>query len=179
MSNEERKAKFQLIRKPRRVLPQEEQFSEPAGQGMLFPLPKRDLLIFLVFPLVTEDEFTRALELGKPAMILELRRSPRFDIGHLNRQEAFRWFEAMQSKYYDLSSALSPEEQNPADPVQLVGTFLNRHTGSQVAGPIMLLLSDTSFEGSADESSLPTRIARLFASTSKHPWETVEIPQFA
>lgn len=178
MSNEERRAKFQLIRKPRRVLPQEEQFSEPAGQGMLFPLPKRDLLIFLVFPLVTEDEFTKVLELAKPSTILELRRSPRFDIGHLNRQAAFRWFEATQSKYYDLSSALSPEEQNPADPVQLVGTFLSR-AGSQVEGPIMLLLSDTSFEESADKNSLPTRIARLFASTSKHPWETVEIPQFA
>jgi hypothetical protein len=145
---------------------------------MLFPLPKRDLLIFLVFPLVTEDEFTKVLELAKPSTILELRRSPRFDIGHLNRQEAFRWFEAMQSKYYDLSSALSPEEPNPADPVQLVRTFLCR-AGGQVAGPIMILLSDTSFEESAAENNLPNRIARLFASTSKHPWETVEIPQFA
>ena len=178
MSSEERRARFQLIRKPRRVLLQEEQFSEPAGQGMLFPLPKRDLLIFLIFPLVTEDEFTKVLELAKPAAILELRRSPRFDIGQLNRHEAFKWFEAMQSKYYDLSSALSPEEQNPADPVQLVGTFLSR-SGSPVAGPIMLLLSDTSFEESADENSVPTRIARLFASASKHPWRTVEIPQFA
>lgn len=178
MSNDERRAKFQIIRKPRRVPLQEEQFSEPVGQGMLFPLPKRDLLIFLVFPLVTEDEFTAALEMAKPVMILELRRSPRFDIGHLNRQEAFRWFEAMQAKYYDLSSVQIPEEADPADPVQLVRAFLSR-SGSQVAGPIMLLLSDTSSERSADESSLPTRIARLFASASKHPWETVEIPQFA
>lgn len=178
MSNDERRAKFQIIRKPQRVPLQEEQFSEPAGQGMLFPLPKRDLLIFLVFPLVTEDEFTAALEMAKPVMILELRRSPRFDIGHLNRQEAFRWFEAMQAKYYDLSSVQIPEETDPADPVQLVRAFLSR-SGSQVAGPVMLLLSDTSSEGSADESRLPTRIARLFASASKHPWETVEIPQFA
>lgn len=178
MSNDERKAKFHLIRKPRRVPPHEEQFTEPAGQGMLFPLPKRDLLIFLVFPLVTEDEFTKALELAKPATILELRRSPRFDIGHLNRQEAFRWFEAAHAKYYDLSSVLSPEQPDPADPVQMVGTFLSR-SGSHITGPIMLLLSDTALQESADEVSLPTRIARLFASASKHQWETVEIPQFA
>ena len=178
MSNEERRARFQLIRKPTRVLPDEDQFREPAGQGMLFPLPKRDLLIFLSFPLVTENEFAKVLELAKPAAILELRRSPRFDVGQLNRQEAFRWFDAIQSKYYDLSSALSPEEQNRTDPVQLVGTFLGR-AGSQVAGPIMLLLNNTSFEKSVDENSVPTRIARLFAAASKHPWETVEIPKFA
>jgi hypothetical protein len=178
MSNDERRPKFQIIRKPRRVPPQEEQFREPVGQRMLFPLPKRDLLVFLVFPLVTEDEFTAALEMAKPVMILELRRSPRFDIGHLNRQEAFRWFEAMQAKYYDLSSAQISEEMDSADPVQLVQEFLS-YSGSEVAGPIMLLLSDTSSTGNANESSLPTRIARLFASASKHPWKTVEIPQFA
>lgn len=178
MSNEERKAKFQLIRKPRRVEPQPEQFSQPDGQGLLFPLPKRDLLIFLVFPLVTEDEFKKVLELAKPATILELRRSPRFDIGHLNRQEAFRWFEAVQSKYYDLPSVLPPEEPRPTDPIQLIDRFLAR-TGGQVNGPIMLLLSDSLLQQTQYETSLLTRITRLFSSMSKHGWETLEIPQFA
>lgn len=178
MSNEERKAKFQLIRKPRRLPPQEEQFAEPIGQGMLFPLPKRDLLIFLVFPLVTEDEFTKTLEMAKPAMILELRRSPRFDIGQLNRQQAFRWFEASHAKYYDLSSALVPEQQDPMDPVHLVRKFLSR-PDRQLCGPIVLLLSDTAAQERDDDTSLPTKIARLFALASKHQWQTLEIPQFA
>jgi hypothetical protein len=178
MSNDERKAKFQLIRKPKRLPPRAEQFVEPTGQGMLFPLPKRDLLIFLVFPLVTEDEFTKTLELAKPATILELRRSPRFDIGQLNRQEAFRWFEATHAKYYDLSSVLASEQRESIDPVHLVRLFLNR-SGSQLAGPIMLLLSDTALREPNDDASLPAKIARLFVSASKHPWQTVEIPQFA
>ncbi len=178
MNDEERRAKFQLIRKPRRVPLKEEQLTGPASQGLLFPMPRRDLLIFLVFPFVTEDEFTKTLELTKPAAILELRRSPRFDIGQLNRQQAFRWFEAMHSRYYDLSSLLPSDEQYAADPVQLVGTFLSR-TGNQVAGPVMILISQANAEGNAEEDSVSTRIARLFASVSKHPWETVEIPQFA
>ncbi len=178
MNDEERRAKFQLIRKPRRVTLQEEQLTEPATQGLLFPMPKRDLLIFLVFPFVTEDEFTKTLELTKPAAILELRRSPRFDIGHLNRQEAFRWFEAVKTRYYDLSSSPAPDEQQAADPVQLVAAFLSR-TGNQVPGPVMILISQGNPEGGADESSVFTQIAKLFASASKHPWETVEIPKFA
>jgi hypothetical protein len=177
MSNDERKAKFQLIRKPRRVPPQAEQFTQPVGQGMLFPLPKTDLLIFLVFPLVTEDEFTKTLELAKPVTVLELRRSPRFDIGQLNRQEAFRWFEAMQAKYYDLSSVVASAQQDHIDPVDMVRIFLKR-SGSHLTGPIMLLLSDMAIQ-EHDDDALPTKIARLFASASKHQWNTVEIPQFA
>jgi hypothetical protein len=177
MSNDERKAKFQLIRKPRRVPPQADQFIEPTGQGMLFPLPKRDLLIFLVFPLITEDEFTKTLELARPATILELRRSPRFDIGQLTRQDAFRWFEATHAKYYDLSSALTPDQQDPLDPLHLVRVFLNR-SGSQLSGPIMLLLSDLALHDREDDA-LPTKIARLFMSASKHQWQTLEIPQYA
>jgi hypothetical protein len=156
----------------------EKTFFEPAGQNQLFPLPKRDLLVFLVFPLISEEEFTRTLELTKPAVILELRRSPRFDIGQLNRHEAFRWFKTVQSKYYDLSSALSPDEPNPSDPVQLVRAFLNR-PGSQVVGPIMFLMNDVSLSEGDEESSVTTQITRLFASVSKHPWEAVELPYFA
>lgn len=175
MSNDERKAKLHLIRKPKRIPPQEGQFTDSTGQGMLFPVPKRDLLIFLVFPLVTEDEFTKTLELAKPAAILELRRSPRFDVGQLTRQEAFRWFAASHSKYYDLSSVLAPEQ--PVDPVQLVRTFLSR--SKKISGPIMFLLGDVKAQENDDDASLPTRIARMFVSASNHQWQTVEIPQFA
>jgi hypothetical protein len=42
----------------------------------------------------------------------------------------------------------------------------------------MLLLSDMAIQ-EHDDDALPTKIARLFASASKHQWNTVEIPQFA
>ena len=178
MSDQERRTRFQLIRRPQRALIEERQFNEPAAQGQLFPIPRQDLLIFLVFPRVTEDEFTKTLELAKPAAILELRRSPRFDIGHLNRQEAFKWFNAMHAKYYDLSSGISPADDVPADPVHLVDTFL-AHSSGKVTGPIMLLISEASVAGQPPGESIPIRIARLFASASQHRWDTVEVPQFA
>jgi hypothetical protein len=178
MSDDERRAKFQLIRKPRKVMPCEDQFAVPAIQSLLFPIPKPDLLIFLVFPLVTEDEFTRILELTRPVCILELRRSPRFDVGHFNRREAFRWFEAMHSKYYDLSSRAYSDDRYADDPVHLVEAFLNR-SGQKIAGPVMILISQGDPEPDDQESSVSTQIAKLFAAASKHSWKTVEVPQYA
>lgn len=177
MSDDERKARFQLIRKPRKVAPSEDQFNEPASQGLLFPTPKRALIIFLVFPYVTEEDFTRTLELAKPAAILELRRFPRFDMGQLNRRQAFRWFEAIHSKYYDLSPK-SSEDLHASDPVHLVGAFLRR-TGNQIAGPVMILMSQKRPNLNSDDNSVFDEITRLFTTASNHPWDTLEIPQFA
>jgi len=177
MTDEERKSRFQVIRKPQRLPLEEEVFLETASQGLLFPVPRRDLLIFVVFPLVTENDFKRMLELSKPTAILELRRSPRFDIGHLNRHLAFRWFESTHSKYYDLTSAIHSEPQSAADPVELVGGFLSR-AGKQVSGPVVILISQTYLDkGSSDD--VLTRIAKLFTSASEHPWRTIELPRFA
>jgi len=176
MSTEERKIKFQLIRSPRRLGISEDQFADPATQGLLFPLPKRDLLIFLVVPRITEDEFRKTLEAAKPTIILELRRSPRFDIGRMNRQEAFRWFETVQSRYYDLPS--NDPREGTFDPVILVQSFL-KGPGVRPEGPILLLINELPAREQPDDQKLISRIAGLFASASKHQWETVEVPQFA
>lgn len=178
MSEDEHKARFQLIRKPRRVAPAEHQFTEPASQGVLFPMPKRDLIIFLVFPYVTEEDFIRTLELAKPAAILELRRFPRFDMGQLNRRQAFRWFEATHSKYYDLPPMLPSDDQYASDPVQLVGAFLRR-SGNRITGPVMILMTQNYPDLTFNDKSVFNEITRLFTSVSNHPWETLAIPQFA
>ncbi|HEX4134586.1 MAG TPA: hypothetical protein VHY84_08260 [Bryobacteraceae bacterium] len=176
--NDDIGARFQLIRKPRKVLPSEDQFTEPASQGVLFPMPKRRLVIFLVFPYVTEEDFTRTLELAKPVAILELRRFPRFDMGQLDRQQAFRWFEAIHSKYYDLSPISVSGDQYVFDPVHLVGAFLRRNN-EQIAGPVMILISRNNREPDSADGNVFDDIARLFTTASNQPWETLEIPQFA
>ena len=176
MSTEDRRIKLQLVRSPKRVEVSEEQFADPASQGLLFPMPKRDLLIFLVMPRVTEEEFTKTLEAAKPTVILELRRAPRFDIGRMNRQEAFKWFEASQSRYYDLSS--NEPREGAFDPVILVQSFL-QGPGGRVDGPVLLLISESPARVPSEDEKLISRIARLFASASEHQWETVEVPQFA
>lgn len=174
MTAEERRARFRLVRPPERMPLEEAQFYEAASQQLLFPLPKPDLLIFVLFPLVTADEFTKAVELAKPSAVLDLRRSPRFDVGHLNRKQALRSFQDAGAKYFDVFAMEASGQKESTDPVQLAESYLSR-SGMKLSGPIMLLLSDSAIP----DDGVPVRIARLFAAASQHPWETIEIPRFA
>jgi len=181
MTDEERKARFHIVRTPKKLAPREDQFTEPASQGTLFPMPRRHLIIFVVFPWVTEEDFTHTLEMAKPSAILELRRFPRFDMGQLDRRQAFRWFEATHSQYYDLAP-MSPSDDRydryASDPIQLIGAFLRRG-GTQIAGPVMILMSQNTPDAKSIDSGIFDEIRRLFVSVSDHPWETHQVPQFA
>jgi len=173
MNQQEQRPRLRLVRKPTRIQVNQDDFVEPGPQALLFPLPKKDLLLFLLFPGVTEEEFTAALDYARPVIILELRRAPRFDIGSLNRQVAFEWFERSHSKYYDLAPQSSaPDDDTHWDPLALVELFLKR-VGSKVEGPIMLLINDRQPE------DLAPQIAQRFATASKSAWNTFEIPQYA
>lgn len=98
-------------------------------------------------------------------------------MGQLNRRQAFRWFEATHSKYYDLSPMLSSDDRYASDPVQLVGSFLRR-AGNQISGPIMILMSQNYPDVNSSDNSVFDDITRLFTSVSNHPWETLALPQF-
>ncbi len=171
MTLEERKATFQLIKKPRPALPFEDRSFDTPSQATLFPMQEPDLLIFLYFPFVTAEEFTRTLELARPAAVLELRRSPRFDFGHLNRQQVFRIFDAIHSTYYDLGPMESSSDRYASDPVQLVGAFL-RSASAPPKGPVLILLNQKGLE---IDDSIPADITGLFATASNHPWRTYTV----
>src|ERR1700732_3453110 len=106
MMKQEHNARFQIISGVKRNDITAETFvaANPNAQATLFPTPRPGLLIFVFFPDVTEDEFKKTLELAKPAMIVELRNTPRFDIGRLNRHIVFQYFDREHSKYLDLTS---------------------------------------------------------------------------
>lgn len=108
MAEDTTKPRLQLVRGRKRAEIRPEDFREPAPapQGVLFPLPRHGLLIFIHFPDVTEEEFRNTLEQARPSFILELRASPRFDIGKLNRQLAFQTFRKQDAAYLDLTSSL-------------------------------------------------------------------------
>ena len=98
--------RLQIAHAPKRANISAEDFQEPASQRMLFPLPRQGLLIFILFPDVTEEEFRETLEHARPSFVLELRSSPRFDIGRLNRRLAFQVFASQNTTYLDLTSSL-------------------------------------------------------------------------
>ena len=81
-----------VVPKQRRIPISAQDFIEPGTQGILFPAPKRGLILFMLFPDVNEQEFRDALNNSRPSHVIELRTSPRFDIGRLNRHDAFHAF---------------------------------------------------------------------------------------
>jgi hypothetical protein len=178
MNSAELKARFHLIQKPKRVAPQLDRLFESPMQNQLFPVPKENVLIFLVLPLVSDEEFTNVLGSLRPVAILELRRSPRFDLGQLNRKEVFRSFKESSSVYLDLAAGRTEDPSLDDDPVQLVKSFLKR-SGDKIPGPVMLLLNKEGFEEPKAIDLITNEIASLFASASKNRWEALQIPQFA
>ena len=175
MSDSQERVKLQLVRSPQRVPVTEDRFAVRPTQRSLFPVPKEDLLVFVSVSRVTEEEFFKTLEMARPRVILELRRSPRFDIGSMNRRLAFRWFDSLESTYHDLSSLRSRED---ADPETWVRSFLER-AESQVRGPILLLISEPDATSDPSDEYLVSKITRMFTSALKRDWETVHVPRFA
>ena len=175
MSDSRERVKLELVRAPQRTPVTEDRFAGRPTQKALFPVPKQDLLVFVSVSRVTEEEFTKTLEMARPRVILELRRSPRFDIGSMNRRLAFRWFDSLESKYYDLSSLRS---QEGTDPETWVQTFLERPE-SQVEGPILLLISDPDATSKSSDEYLIPKITSIFTSALHRDWETVHVPHFA
>jgi hypothetical protein len=71
-------------------------------QGLLFGIQQQNVLVFVSLAGVEEDDFLALLRSTKPAVVVELRPVPRFDIGRLNRQTVFECFEREQARYLDV-----------------------------------------------------------------------------
>lgn len=75
--------------------------SQKAVQPSLFPFGSGRSIIFVSIPGITEREFASLVQLAQPALAVELRRAPRFDIGRLTRQAVFKWFDEAKCAYLD------------------------------------------------------------------------------
>src|SRR6267154_686780 len=106
MDHKARRAHLQIVPRTLRseIGPRDFQAPLVGAQSNLFPAPRPGLLIFVYFPEVGEDEFRNVLQFAKPSSILELRNTPRFDIGRLNRQTVFQYFDREHATYVDLTS---------------------------------------------------------------------------
>jgi hypothetical protein len=168
MTNQTKRPNLHLVRTPHRVPVNEKDFLEPGPQTSLFPRLKPGLLIFVLFPDVTEEEFRDTVEYSQPALVMELRKAPRFDIGRLNRREAFQVFAHHQSVYVDLTSA-SMGKFHSEDIVSTVTEFL-RVRKPAFDRPIMFLL-----DRSDSSHALTTQI---FEAIKPGASEVCEVPRF-
>jgi hypothetical protein len=177
MKTESLKGKFQLIRSPQRISLDKQDFLGPGVQEQLFPVPKDSLIVFLEFSRISDDEFTTVLDWVRPSAVLELRRVPRFDVGQLNRKEAFKSFKAVETTYFDLTAQLDTDETSERDMVHLIESFLKRF-GDRIDGPFMVLINNSATEETGEQENVISQIVHTFASFSKRPWESVTVPRF-
>jgi hypothetical protein len=143
---------------------------EPGPQSGLFPRLKSGLFIFVFFPDVTEQEFRTTFEYSEPSLVMELRKSPRFDIGRLNRREAFQVFANHHSTYVDLTSS-SMGKFDGEDLVSTVKQFLTIKKPA-FDRPIMFLL-----DRSASAHPLTNQILQALRDITPEP-EVCEVPSF-
>jgi len=171
MAEETTRQRLHLVRSPRRAEISAQDFQEPGSQGMLFPLPRHGLLIFIHFPDVTEEEFRETLEHAKPSFVLELRSSPRFDIGRLNRQLAFQAFRSQNTTYLDLTSSLMGKIDREAV-LSSLRKFLQT-TKPSFERPVVFLLN----RSESDEGFMK-RVLDTVTSFSSLASEVYEVPRF-
>jgi hypothetical protein len=136
-------------------------------QHSLFPSEKSRSVVFVCFPDVTEGEFVAALEQTKPAVVVELRKAPRFDVGKMNRHLAFEMFRRQGSLYIDLNW------DNKHSDEQLLSRIRKTIVSNQQTGrPIMFLVSVA--QGQC--SPLSESIVECFKGTDE-TWEIHQVPQ--
>jgi hypothetical protein len=128
-------------------------------------------LIFIHFPDVTEEEFRNTLEHARPSFILELRASPRFDIGKLNRQLAFQTFQKQNAAYLDLTSSLMGEVDLESV-LSNVGRFLNT-TKPSFDRPIVFLVNRMECGGDFTD-----RVLDIMTRFDSRASEVYEVPRF-
>jgi len=171
MTEETRRPRLQVVYPPRRAKISADDFQEPASQRMLFPLPRHGLLIFMHFPNVTEEEFRETLRHARPSFVLELRSSPRFDIGGLNRRLAFQAFQNQNTTYSDLTSSLMGKLDMGAV-LSNLKNFLET-TKPSFDRPVVFLMN----RSESDENFM-NRVLETVTSFSSAPSEIYEVPKF-
>ena len=171
MTGKTKRPELRVVYPPKRskILP--EDFQEPALQYMLFPTHRQGVLIFMHFPDVTEEEFRDTLRHANPSFVLELRFSPRFDIGRLNRRLAFQTFQKHNTTYSDLTSSLMSHID--LDEVLISLKNFLETVNPSFDRPIVFLMNRNEFDESFMQNILQT-----VSSFSSAPSNVYEVPKY-
>lgn len=171
MSNETARTKLHIVPQSRRTVLSPEDFIEPGAQGMLFPTPRKGLMIFMYFPDITEQEFTETLRHAAPSYVIELRTSPRFDIGNMNRHLAFQAFQYQNIKYLDLTSLLMGSGNSELLVLRLREFLQTRPPKLDM--PIVFLVNRVE-----SDEGLVARVLETFSTFTIGPKYTIQVPSF-
>ena len=171
MPDENNRTQLFIIPKQKRTTISAQDFIEPGTQGMLFPTPKRGLVLFILFPDISEQEFRDALMSAMPSHVIELRTSPRFDIGGLTRHDAFQAFKVQRINYLDLTSATMGEVGVEAS-LCILRDFL-REARVKFDKPIIFLV-----DRAESDKNIVSRVMQTLTEYSPEPKYVFEVPHF-
>ena len=171
MSEQEEIGKLHLVPVRHRATIERTDFIAEGTQGELFPTRRARMVIFIHFPDVTEQEFREVCEFAEPSHVIELRASPRFDIGALDRRSAFRTFEKKRIIYLDLTSA----SMDTSDADALVNNFAQflRMSRPAFEKPIVFLTSQPE-----EAKGVPQRVLEACFQFGLKPDSVYEVPRF-
>jgi hypothetical protein len=136
-----------------------------AAQQSLFPLRNSRTAIFVSLPDVDHCEFVSLLKNSGPAVVVELRKIPRFDFGPLNRGSIFDLFREQGDTYLDLGQSQESDQHLFASRVEeKLQVHIKQHR------PIVFLTSPAQ-----NPPSLAQAIYRLLRQSGEG-WEIYEMP---
>ncbi len=143
-------------------------------QGLLFPIPKPNVLWFVDVSALEQESLVQILQSTPPKWVIDVRAAPRFDLGRVSRMEVFRTFQQFGIRYVDLLGALAISDYrsaqlNPALLAMPINAVL-RSDSITSSGPIMFLFDNRDLMDFA-ASELPLR----FEHQPKEGWETVKL----
>lgn len=145
-------------------------------QADLFPMAKPWLLIFTDASDLSADYFVALLDEAQPTYVLDVRPTPRFDIGRLNRRRVFEIFRKNHIHYVDVAGLVGVSSRwdanlNPSFLVDTINASLQHRGASSVEGPIVVLCDNKEFLNSAMEV-----FPRLLLKNEKQQWDVYLAP---
>lgn len=144
-------------------------------QGVLFPTLSASSLIVLQLRKLDGKRFSDLLEEVQPALIVDLRLVPLFDVGLLTRKSAFALFKQQRIKYVDLLGSMGATDPRDSrlNP-ELLATQLQDALRSQEprSGPTLLLVDAQQFE-----DDYINRLAKRLRSGEPRPLEIYKVPE--
>jgi len=79
------------------------------GQLQLFPAPRPQIIAVIGIHRVDEASFVDFIRQIRPRFVVDVRVSPRFDMGRLNRKSVFSLFRELRASYVDLLALISTD----------------------------------------------------------------------
>jgi hypothetical protein len=148
-------------------------FVRPAWQSTLFANDNPSLLLFVNFEEINENDFTTVLSGARPKFLFDIRRVPRFDLGSLNRKQAFALFSMIKTRYIDLSVRVNHAEEatGEIDPVIFAKLIMDSSNLTTLQGPLAFLVDAQNF----DESNI-SRLIGAVPSYGTSPWDVLRVP---